>query len=196
MKVEALMVTVLLLVLLSPAPAPSQALGDRTATPERQPGVGGPEEDLLPPGKGGNNLPRQGSKRSCPMAGEWELKEEAPMGSRSTSRAMAKSPPCSSEQDPASKPPRLLPQPLRSRSPRLSHHLKGYGKFNGDTHSCHSIQSRPCQKPSDCGGCLGLYTCKLPTSKCVLKAVSRQRGRLLQTIQSPVGPKVLLIPEQ
>jgi len=45
-------------------------------------------------------------------------------------------------------------------------------------HSCPGIQSRPCQKPSDCGGCLGLYTCKPPAGTCTLKAVSRQRGRL------------------
>lgn len=54
-------------------------------------------------------------------------------------------------------------------------------------HSCHSIQSRPCQKPSDCGGCLGLYTCKLPASTCDLKAISRQRGRL-QTPKA-TGPR-------
>ncbi|XP_071407238.1 uncharacterized protein [Pithys albifrons albifrons] len=52
-------------------------------------------------------------------------------------------------------------------------------------HSCHNIQSRPCQKPSDCGGCLGLYTCKLPPGTCNLKAVSRQRGGFLQSIQGP-----------
>ncbi|KAJ7410526.1 pseudouridine-metabolizing bifunctional protein C1861.05-like isoform X1 [Willisornis vidua] len=49
-------------------------------------------------------------------------------------------------------------------------------------HSCHNIQSRPCQKPSDCGGCLGLYTCKLPPGTCNLKAVSRQRGRPSPTL--------------
>lgn len=42
-------------------------------------------------------------------------------------------------------------------------------------HSCRGIQSRPCQKPSDCSGCLGLYTCR-PPGTCGLKAVSRQRG--------------------
>ncbi|KAM6092557.1 uncharacterized protein LJ206_005546 [Theristicus caerulescens] len=97
---------------------------------------------------------------------------------------------------PPGRPWRLPRQPPRGRSPRLSHHLKGHGKFNGDTHSCHGIQSRPCQKPSDCSGCLGLYTCKLPASTCDLKAVSRQRGGFLQSIQSPEGRRVLLIPEQ
>ncbi|KAM6293059.1 uncharacterized protein LJ264_016447 [Porphyrio hochstetteri] len=112
------------------------------------------------------------------------------------SKWMAKPPPGGSGQERAGKARRLPPQPSRSRSPGLSHHLKGYGKFNGDTHSCHHIQSRPCQKPSDCGGCLGLYTCKLPAGTCNLKAVSWQRGGFLQSIRSAEGHRVLLLPEQ
>lgn len=133
MKVQALTVAALLLVPLCSAPAPSEALGGRASTPERQPGAGGPGEDPWPPGDGADNLPGQGSEGSRPPAGAWEVMGEAPPGSGSPSKAMAKLPPGSGEQDPPGKARRLLPQPSRSRSPGLSHHLKGHGKFNGDT---------------------------------------------------------------
>lgn len=55
-------------------------------------------------------------------------------------------------------------------------------------HSCRGIQSRPCHKPSDCSGCLGLYTCR-PPGTCGLKAVSRQRGGFLQSIQGHAIPE-------
>ncbi|CAM9964656.1 unnamed protein product [Bubo scandiacus] len=196
MKVHVLTVTALLLVLLCSAPAPSEALRGWADAPGRQPGVGSPAEDPWPPGDGGDNLPRQGLEGSCPLAGAWEVMGEALPSSRSPSNALAKPPLGSSQQDPPSKPWKLPPQASRSRKPGLSHHLKGHGKFNGDTHSCHDIQSRRCQKPSDCGGCLGLYTCKLPAGTCDLKAVSRQRGGFLQSIQRPEGRGVLLIPEK
>ncbi|XP_074438496.1 uncharacterized protein LOC141741553 [Larus michahellis] len=196
MKVQALTVTALLLVLLSSAPAPSEAVGGRAGTRERQPGPGSHGEDPRAPGDGGDNLPSQGSEGSHPLSGAWEVMGEASPSSRSPSKAMAKPPLGSSKQDPLGKLRRLPRQPSRSRSPGLSHHLKGHGKFNGDTHSCHGIHSRPCQKPSDCGGCLGLYTCKLPAGTCDLKAVSRQRGGFLQSLQSPEGRRVLLILEQ
>ncbi|OPJ80487.1 hypothetical protein AV530_010793 [Patagioenas fasciata monilis] len=106
---------------------------------------------------------------------------------------MTKSARSSGDQDLPRKPRSVPPQPSHSRSPGLSHLLKGYGKFNGDMHSCPGIQSRPCQKPSDCSGCLGLYTCKLPAGTCHLKAVSRQRGRFLQSIQRPEGHGILFI---
>ncbi|XP_053110758.1 uncharacterized protein LOC128326903 isoform X2 [Hemicordylus capensis] len=70
--------------------------------------------------------------------------------------------------------PRLSPP--KSKSQGLQHHLKGHGKFNTETYSCPGIQSKACKKPSDCDGCLGLYTCKLPRGKCDLKAVSRKTG--------------------
>ncbi|XP_064313282.1 uncharacterized protein LOC135314332 [Phalacrocorax carbo] len=196
MKSPALRVTALLLVLLSLALAPSEALGGRAGAPDRQPGPGSHGEDPQPPGDGGDNLPRQGSEGSHLMAGVWKLAGKAPPGSGSPSKAVDKPPLGSGEQDPPSKPWRLPARSSRSRSPGRSHHLKGHGKFNGDTHSCHSIQSRPCQKPSDCGGCLGLYTCKLPAGTCDLKAVSRQRGGFLQSVQSPEGRRVLPIPAQ
>lgn len=126
MKVEVLTVVALLLVLLCSAPAPSEALGGWAGTPSRQLGVGGPREDLWPPGDGEDSLPGQGSDGSQPLAGAWEV-----MGARTPSKAMAKPPLGSGEQDPRSKPRRHPPQPSRSR--RLSHHLKGHGKFNGDT---------------------------------------------------------------
>ncbi|PKU36067.1 pseudouridine-metabolizing bifunctional [Limosa lapponica baueri] len=177
MKVQALSVTALLLVLLSSALALSEALGDHTSTLKGQPGAEGHGEDPRAPGDGGDNLPRQGLVGSHPLAGAWEVMGEASPSSGSPSRALAKPSLGSSEQRPPSKLRRLPRQPSRSRIPGLSHHLKGHGKFNGDTHSCHGIHSRPCQKPSDCSGCLGLYTCKLPAGTCDLKAVSRQRGR-------------------
>ncbi|XP_073178605.1 uncharacterized protein [Lepidochelys kempii] len=51
-------------------------------------------------------------------------------------------------------------------------------------YSCSGIQAKTCQKPSDCDGCLGLYTCKLPQGKCGLKAVSRKTGGFYQCIQN------------
>ncbi|KAI6079873.1 Pseudouridine-metabolizing bifunctional protein-like isoform X3 [Aix galericulata] len=67
-------------------------------------------------------------------------------------------------------------------SPAISTATVSWQQVQGKTwpeakHSCHGIQRRPCQKPADCGGCLGLYTCKLPAGTCGLKAVSWQRGR-------------------
>ncbi|XP_014792718.1 PREDICTED: uncharacterized protein LOC106885232 [Calidris pugnax] len=176
MKVQVLSVTALLLVLLSSAPAPSEALGGHTSTLKRQLGAEGHGEDPRALGDGGDNLPRQGLVGSHPLAGAWEVMGEMSPSSGSPSKALAKPSPGSSEPQPLGKLRRHPRQPSRSRSPGLSHHLKGHGRFNGDTHSCHSIHSRPCQKPSDCGGCLGLYTCRLLAGTCHLKAVSRQRG--------------------
>ncbi|XP_065692990.1 uncharacterized protein [Patagioenas fasciata] len=193
MKVQALKVTMLLLVLLCTAPAPSETLGGWSRALERQLRAGAPGEHPWPPADGGDNLPQQGSSGSHPLAGAWEVIEEVPSGSRSPSKAMTKSARSSGDQDLPRKPRSVPPQPSHSRSPGLSHLLKGYGKFNGDTHSCPGIQSRPCQKPSDCSGCLGLYTCKLPAGTCHLKAVSRQRGRFLQSIQRPEGHGILFI---
>lgn len=133
MKVQALMVTALLLVLLSSAPAPSEAVGGRAGTRERQPGTGSHGEDPRAPGDGGDNLPSQGSEGSHPLSGAWEVMGEASPSSRSPSKAMAKPPLGSSKQDPLGKLRRLPRQPSRSRSLGLSHHLKGHGKFNGDT---------------------------------------------------------------
>lgn len=185
MSVQALTVTTLLLVLLCSAPAPSGALGSQPGNLERQARLGGPEEAPWPPGDGGDKLPGQGSERSHPLASAWKVMREAHPSSRVRSKAAAKAVLGSGEQVAPGKPWRLPLQPSRSRIARLSHHLKDFGKFNSDTHSCHSIQSRPCQRPSDCGGCLGLYTCKLPAGTCHLKSVSRQRGGFLQSIQSP-----------
>lgn len=126
MNVKVLMVTALLLVLLCSAPAPSEALGSWTGILRKHPGVGGPGKDSRPPGDGGVNLPGQGLDRSHPVASAWEV-----MGARPPSKAMARPSLGSGEQDLHSKPWRHPPQPSRSR--RLSHHLKGHGKFNGDT---------------------------------------------------------------
>ncbi|KAM7057044.1 uncharacterized protein M8220_003289 [Acridotheres tristis] len=180
MNIQALTVTTLLLVLLCSAPAHSGALGSQASTLERQAVAGGPEEAPWPPGDGGDKLPGQGSERSHPLTNAWKVMREAQPSSRSSKALLG-----SGEQLPPGKPWRLPLQPSRSRMGRLSHQLRDYGKFNSDTHSCHSIQSRPCQKPSDCGGCLGLYACKLPAGTCNLKSVSRQRGGFLQSIQSP-----------
>lgn len=133
MKTPALMVTALLLVLLSSAPAPSEALGGWASTPERQPGAGGHGEDPRPPADGGDNLPGHGLEGSRPQAGVWELVREAPPVSRSPSKAMAKLPLGSSKQDPPGKPRRLPLQSSHSRSSGLSLYLKGHGKFNEDT---------------------------------------------------------------
>ncbi|XP_035198657.1 skin secretory protein xP2-like [Oxyura jamaicensis] len=175
MKVQVLTAAALLLVQLSSAPAQAEAWGGSL---EWQPGAGGPPEAPRP-GPGGDTLPGQGAESSHPLAGAWEAPAEAPQNPGAPSKAMG-----SGQQDPPSELRRRLPQPSRSRSLGLSHHLKGHGKFNADTHSCHGIQHRPCQKPSDCGGCLGLYTCKLPAGTCGLKAVSWQRGGFLRSIQS------------
>ncbi|XP_075285494.1 uncharacterized protein LOC142362308 isoform X2 [Opisthocomus hoazin] len=190
MKSPAAPVTALLLVLLS------SALGGRAGAPERQPGAGGHGEDPWPPGDGGDNLPRDSSEGSRLTASTREAMGEVPPGPKPPSKATAKAPLGSSEQHRSRKPRGLPPQPSRSRTPGLSHLLKGHGRFNGDTHSCPGIQSRPCQKPSDCGGCLGLYTCKPPTGTCALKAVSRQRGGFLRSIRSAEGRRVPLIPQQ
>ncbi|XP_025021809.1 uncharacterized protein LOC112540522 isoform X2 [Python bivittatus] len=50
-------------------------------------------------------------------------------------------------------------------------------------YSCPGIQLKACRKPSDCDGCLGLYTCKLPKGRCDFKAVSRQTGGFSRSIQ-------------
>ncbi|XP_063251639.1 uncharacterized protein LOC134549706 isoform X2 [Prinia subflava] len=185
MSVQALTIPTLLLVLFCSAPAPSGALGSQAGNLGRQAGAGGPEKAPWPPGDGGDKLPGQGSERSHPLADAWKALREAQPGSGSPSKAAARALPGSGEQLPPGRPWRLPALPSRSRTARRSHHLKDYGRFNSDTHSCHSIQSRPCQKPSDCSGCLGLYTCKLPAATCNLKSVSRQRGGFLQSIQRP-----------
>lgn len=133
MKSPALMVTVLLLVLLSSDLAPSEALGGRASAPERQPGVGDHGEDPQPPGGGGDNLPSHGTGGSHALASMWELVREVPLSSRSPSKAMAKPLLGRGEQDPPGRPRKLPAQPPCSQSPGLSHHLKGHGKFNGDT---------------------------------------------------------------
>ncbi|XP_077195962.1 uncharacterized protein LOC143838488 [Paroedura picta] len=76
-----------------------------------------------------------------------------------------------------------LPPPERT-SQGLQKHLRGHGKFNADTYSCFGIQSKTCKRPSDCDGCLGLYTCKLPRGKCDLKAVSRKTGGFSRSIRN------------
>lgn len=136
-----LRVAPLLLVLLSSAPEPSEALGGWASAPERQPGPGSHGKDPRAPGDGRDNLPRQGLERSRPAASMWELVAEAPPSSGSPSKAMAKPPLGSGEQDPPGKLRRLPRQPSRSRTLGLSHHLKGHGKFNGDTVS--TTRSRP-----------------------------------------------------
>ncbi|CAN8212640.1 unnamed protein product [Coccothraustes coccothraustes] len=201
MNVQPLAVTRLLLVLLCSVPALSGQQGSQASNLQRQAEAGFPEEAPWPPGDGGDKLPGQGSERTHPLASAWKVMREAHRSSRSLSKATAKALLGSGEQVAPGKAWRLPLQPSRSRMARLSHHLKDYGKFNSDTsddaavtglvlaatgiaatssfslqHSCHSIQSRPCQKPSDCCGCLGLYTCKLPAATCDLKSVSRQRG--------------------
>lgn len=133
MKVQALRVTVLLLVLLCSAPAPSETLGGWARDLERQLGAGAPGEDPRPPADGGDNLPWQGSDGSHPLASAWEVMEEVPPSSRSPSKATTKPTRGSGDQDLPRKPRRVPPQPSRSRSPGLSHLQKGYGKFNGDT---------------------------------------------------------------
>ncbi|KAJ7329106.1 hypothetical protein JRQ81_015280 [Phrynocephalus forsythii] len=74
--------------------------------------------------------------------------------------------------------------PSKTRSQGLQTHLDGHGEFNMDMSSCPGIQLKTCRKPSDCDGCLGLYTCKLPRGKCDLKAVSRQTGSFFRSIQN------------
>lgn len=133
MNVQALTVTMLLLVLLCSAPAPSGALGSQAGNLERQAGAGGPAEAPWPPGDGGDKLPGQGSERSHPLANAWKVMREAHRSSRSASKATAKALLGSGEQVPPGKPWRLPPQPSRSRSARLSHQLKDYGRFNSDT---------------------------------------------------------------
>lgn len=118
MNVQALMVTTLLLVLLCSAPAPCGALGSQAGNLERQAGAGGPAEAPWPPGDGEDKLPGQGSERSHPLASAWKAMREAQPSSRSASKATAKA---------------LLGRASRSRSARLSHQLKDYGRFNSDT---------------------------------------------------------------
>nr|XP_038037477.1 uncharacterized protein LOC119717371 [Anas platyrhynchos] len=184
MKVQVLTVLPLLLAQLSLAPAQAEARGGSL---QRQPRGWGPPEAPHPAGSGGDTLLGQGAEGSHPLAGAWEVLAEPP---QAPSEARG-----SGQQGPPSQLRRRPPQPSRSRSLGLSQHLKGHGKFNADTHSCHGIQRRPCQKPSDCSGCLGLYTCKLPAGTCGLKAVSWQRGGFLRSIQSAGWHTGTLLPE-
>lgn len=133
MNIQTLTVTTLLLVLLCSAPAPFGALGSQAGNLERQAGAGSPEEASWPPRDGGNKLPGQGSERSHPLTNAWKVMREAHPSSRSPSKAMAKALLGSGEQVPPGKPWRLPLKPSHSRTVRLSHHLKDYGKFNSDT---------------------------------------------------------------
>ncbi|XP_061494778.1 uncharacterized protein LOC133390351 [Rhineura floridana] len=110
--------------------------------------------------------------------------EEAGAGGRAHSKAASKPRLGNIQQKASGK--KKIPQrpPPKSKSQGLQSHLKGYGKFNTDTYSCPGIQFKACKKPSDCDGCLGLYTCKLPRGKCDLKAVSHETGGFFQSIQN------------
>lgn len=132
MKVWVLTAAALLLAQLSLAPAHVEALGDGAALPARQLGAWGPTDNHRPAGDGGDNQ----ADDSRPQA----LAEHRP-GSGAPCKATS-----SSMQDPPSRPRRSPPQPFRSRSLGLSHHLKGYGKFNSDTvstgHACPSPRAQ------------------------------------------------------
>lgn len=134
MNVQALAVTMLLLVLLCSVPALSGVLGSQASNLQRQAEAGLPEEAPWPPGDGGDRLPGQGSeRRTHPLASAWKVMREAHPSSRSLSKATGRALLGSGEQVAPGKPWRLPLQPSRSRTARLSHHLKDYGKFNSDT---------------------------------------------------------------
>ncbi|XP_034635262.1 pseudouridine-metabolizing bifunctional protein C1861.05-like isoform X3 [Trachemys scripta elegans] len=67
-------------------------------------------------------------------------------------------------------------EPISQEISTVSVNLEQVKARSWPEYSCPGIQSKTCQKPSDCDGCLGLYTCKLPRGKCGLKAVSRKTG--------------------
>ncbi|CAM5080188.1 unnamed protein product [Natator depressus] len=146
--------------------------------PEKQ--VGAERARKAPqPSDGGEKAPEGSSVRCQPAARVQKKAGEDGVGARSHSKLLSKPQRESSKQKATSK-----LQPPKSNSPASSNHLEGHGKFNTDTYSCPGIQSKTCQKPSDCDGCLGLYTCKLPQGKCGLKAVSRKTGGFYQCIQN------------
>uniref|UniRef100_UPI00398ED3BA uncharacterized protein isoform X2 n=1 Tax=Pristiophorus japonicus TaxID=55135 RepID=UPI00398ED3BA len=45
---------------------------------------------------------------------------------------------------------------------------------------CANIESRSCNRVSECRGCLGLYTCNIPLAKCELKGVSKKTDGFIQ----------------
>ncbi|KAM3926647.1 uncharacterized protein RB166_009453 [Leptodactylus fuscus] len=65
----------------------------------------------------------------------------------------------------------------------MFYHTSEHGTFNQDTYSCDDIMSRPCKRPSDCYGCLGLFTCLLPQGRCDFKSVAKQTGIFYQSLQ-------------
>ncbi|XP_042707704.2 uncharacterized protein LOC101947688 isoform X1 [Chrysemys picta bellii] len=75
-------------------------------------------------------------------------------------------------------------EPISREISTVSVNLEQVKARSWPEYSCPGIQSKTCQKPSDCDGCLGLYTCKLPRGKCGLKAVSRKTGGFYQSVQS------------
>lgn len=127
----------LMLAQLSLAPAHIEVLGEWAALPARQLGAGGPTENHRPAGDGGDNQ----AYGSHPQVAVWEALAEHHPTSGAPCKATG-----SSARDPPSRPRRSPPQPFRSRSLGLSHHLKGYGKFNSDTvstgHACPSPRAQ------------------------------------------------------
>ncbi|XP_034983976.1 uncharacterized protein LOC118091280 [Zootoca vivipara] len=143
-------------------------------------GAGGAKKPLHAPLEGD----REAEAQRLPPARSRKAEGGAGAGGRAHSKAASKPQPGHVKQKASSK--KQVPQlsPPRSKSPGLQNYLKGHGKFNTDTYSCPGIQSKACRKPSDCDGCLGLYTCKLPRGKCDLKAVSHETGGFFQNIQN------------
>ncbi|KAG9280294.1 hypothetical protein AMEX_G2982 [Astyanax mexicanus] len=65
-----------------------------------------------------------------------------------------------------------------------AHGQQQYGQFNSDKSGCSGIKSGRCSEPSDCSGCLGLYTCNVSNHKCRLKGRSHSRSRFLKSLEN------------
>lgn len=204
MKVQVLTALPLLLAQLSLAPAQAEARGGSL---QRQPRGWGPPEAPHPAGSGGDTLLGQAAEDSHPLAGAWEVLAEPPQAPSEARGSGQQGPPSQLRRRPPqpSRSRSLgLSQHLKGHGKFNADTVSASparGALTGTSlpravcfglktkagtastslpplqHSCHGIQRRPCQKPSDCSGCLGLYTCKLPAGTCGLKAVSWQRGR-------------------
>ncbi|XP_077325401.1 uncharacterized protein LOC143960559 [Lithobates pipiens] len=75
-----------------------------------------------------------------------------------------------------------LQRPVSDQNVPLFNHLSDHGTFNQDTALCDDILWRSCWSPSDCEGCLGLFTCHLSQGACYFKGVSSNTGNFYQSL--------------
>ncbi|KAJ1166622.1 hypothetical protein NDU88_007021 [Pleurodeles waltl] len=143
-----------------------------------------PRSERMPPLADPGRRRAQCVPRKTVASRVMEMSGEDGSGATDGSGGVSSSLPPYGEPERGAGPRQHLQRRPRSQSWRPVRHLRGHGRFNADTHSCAEIQSRVCQKPSDCDGCLGLYTCKLAVGKCDFKSLSRKTGTFYQSLQS------------